>query len=75
MGRVQRVKIYTYDGSMYRKNLNVHNLQNYKDEEQALKNEMKKHPRTTIETEEGIIQAKDIKKIEFVDDKDGIVGF
>lgn len=50
-------------------------MQNYKDEEQALKNEMKKHPRTTIETEEGIIQAKDIKKIEFVDDKDGIVGF
>lgn len=75
MERVQRVKLYTYDGNVYRLNLKIQNFQNYKNEEQALKNELKRHPRSTLETEQGIIQIKDIKEIKFVEDNDGIVGF
>lgn len=75
MERTQRIRIYTYDGSMYRLNVKIHNIQNHKNEEQALKNEIKNYPHPSLETEEGIIHRKDIREIKFVDDNDGKIGF
>lgn len=73
MERKQRVKIHTTDGEVYRADITI--FGNYKviGAEERIKKEMNMQPE--IKTDTGMIDGNKVHLVEFVDDKDGKIGF
>lgn len=73
MEKVQRIKINTYDGSSFRTNIKIGDEIFRDNPEATVKKEMLS--KNFVETEQGLVDTKDIKEIVFVDDNDGKIGF
>lgn len=73
MERKQRVKIYTTDGEVYRSDITVFGSDKIIDAEDRVKQQM--NAQIEIKTDTGFINGKKVYKVEFVDDKDGKIGF